>query len=167
MSHSLSLKSLTSRRLIRIPLSMSMADAYDLLFRNKIRHLPVVDENDHIVGIISEPDFVRLGSNNRISPDLQRSRETPVSEVMTRELHVVSIDGDVKEAVDLMLTEKISACLVEKDQEIVGIVTTEDLLILLRTYLNNPSGSLRNKLEDFVYNSPLGTIGHVLSNAGI
>lgn len=160
-----------SKNLITVSPNTPLLLAYQLLGENEIRHLPVVD-NGIIVGIISDRDFLlaQIPASRRsgVHPwPVAFATGSTVADFMTTDLKIISVDGDVKEAVNFMVNMKTSSCLVEKSGMIIGIVTTEDLLVLLKSYLENPKGSLKAKLENFILTSPLGTLAHQLGNAGI
>jgi CBS domain-containing protein len=161
-----------SKDLISVAAEMPLHEAYAVLRYHHIRHLPVVDNLGNLVGIISEQEFDRAKIPETfafLSKQLPARfpPQSVVGDFMLSQLHVISMDGDIKDALDIMIQTKTTACLVEKDNVIVGIVTTEDLLKLLKDYLDNPSGSLRSRIETLIVNSPLGAIGHMLTPTGI
>jgi CBS domain-containing protein len=161
-----------SGQLINVNANLPLEEAYSILRDNWIRHLPVVDENNHVIGIISDRDFSRaiVPDSKKTLPSYTIPEFPPLATVgmyMSSDPFTISIDGDLKEAVQIMVETKTSACLVAKNGEMVGIITSEDLLKLLTEYLEKPSGSMRERIEAYLMNSPLGAIGQMLSNAGI
>lgn len=87
---------------------------------------------------------------------------------MTQPAKIVNIHKDLESVIDLMINEKVSSCLIEDNGEVVGIVTSEDLLRVLKDHLNQPAkGSVRSILYDYVIRYPLGAAAQALSNAGI
>jgi CBS domain-containing protein len=161
-----------SKNLLTVRPEASLIQAYQLLGEHEIRHLPVATEQGIVVGIISDRDFLlaQLPDSHRDDTQPWPPNFAPgakVADFMTTDLKVISIDGDVKEAIEFMINMKISSCLVAKENMIVGIVTTEDLLVLLKSYLENPSVTLKDKIENYILSSPLGTLAHQLANAGI
>jgi acetoin utilization protein AcuB len=96
------------------------------------RHIPVLN-NGKIVGIITDRD-IRLALN---SPYILRERlqdkrlleKTPVAACMTPNPIIVEETATLYEAVDLMLRHKISGLpVINADKELVGIITSTDLL---------------------------------------
>ena len=51
-------KSVMSRSIITAPPTMSIQDAFELMLKNKIRRLPIVENND-LVGIVTTKDLMR------------------------------------------------------------------------------------------------------------
>jgi CBS domain-containing protein len=161
-----------SKNLLSVRPETSLVQAYQLLGEHEIRHLPVATEDGLVVGIISDRDFLLAQLPQPQRNDHQAWPPTfvpgaQVADFMTTDLKVISIEDDIKEAVEFMINMKISSCLVAKENIIVGIVTTEDLLVLLKSYLENPAVKLKDKIENYILSSPLGTLAHQLANAGI
>lgn len=122
----LALKDHMSRRLITISHSASVAEASRLMRNYWIRHLPVLDENEEfIVGILSEREVMA-------APSLEIS----VDKVMSTPIKTFPVDTPIRNVVEAMVEEKLSAFLITKADEIVGIVTSEDMMVLLLDILN-------------------------------
>jgi acetoin utilization protein AcuB len=114
----------------------SIGQAWDQLRALEIRHLPVVNADGELVGIVSDRDFVTppvpplmvelLGSP-------AASLDAPVSTIMTGAPIAVEPDDDVDDAIDLMLENKLGAVpVVGPDGEVAGIVSYLDVLRGLR-----------------------------------
>jgi CBS domain-containing protein len=86
-----------------------------------IRHIPVVDDANHLVGILSNRDLIRaLAAGNA---------QTPIGEIMTRSVRTVRVSTPAHDAAQAMLDGKFGALPVVGDQEqLVGIVTETDFL---------------------------------------
>src|SRR5262245_55961317 len=109
-----------SDRLGRAQLEMHIAE---------IRHLPVVDGRNHVVGILSNRDLIRaIGKSDRMA--------VPVAEIMTRTVQTVRPTTPAHEAADMLIQSKIG-CLpvVGEDLALVGIITETDFLTAARDAL--------------------------------
>ena len=114
-----------SADLVTVSPSTMLGDALETMEALRVRHLPVVDEG-WLVGLLSDRDARRC-----VEAGADRSpAETPVREVMTaaEELRVVHPTTLVREAAELLCRAKISSLPVVEGKELVGLVTTEDLL---------------------------------------
>lgn len=106
----------------------------DLMDQHCVRHLPVVDDEENLVGLITHRDLLR--GTRLASPDapaavereiLERRR---VEEVMT--IDPVAVDGDtlLSEAAAILLENKYGALPVVSGTRLVGIVTESDFVRL-------------------------------------
>ncbi len=166
------LKAIMSKDLLCVEPETSLEEAYFLLRSHWIRHLPVVDKDQKIVGVISDRDFASVkitgvGPTVASRAQVRFPFSSRVKNHMSDQIFSVSINDDLKMAIDLMLMNKISSCLITDNEHLMGIITTDDLLRLLKTYIDSPKDSLRTRLEVMLKTSPLGTMGDILANAGI
>ncbi|MFO0547201.1 MAG: CBS domain-containing protein [Polyangiaceae bacterium] len=113
--------------------SDSLAMALDALQSMQVRHLPVVDEDDNLVGILSDRDLgslVRLFIEGADAEDLAAPLNSrTVAELMSADVLSVSPDTSTNAIVELMLEERIGAVpVVDGDGAVVGIVSYVDIL---------------------------------------
>ncbi len=125
---------MTKDPLIVIP-SETIAQADELMAVNKIRQLPVVKGRE-LVGIITDRDIRSFLSGSLLSAPEAREKalDTKIGDVMTRDPLTLSPDDELREAVELLINEKIGGIpVVDEAEGIVGIVTYVDVL---RCFLN-------------------------------
>lgn len=167
------LAQVTTTKLVAIHCNEVLDTAAKLMSTKKIRHLPVINNAGIVVGIISDRDLLRasvpmLDENGiPVSGTLRFVAGASVLQYMSTALRAVTPDASVQEAIDLMLRDKISSCLVVEGQNVVGIITYEDMMDLLKNYLSNPRGSLRSTVASYIAQSPLGPVSNLLANVGI
>ncbi len=118
-------KKIYSRNVINIEQSAQLSTANEMMNNYNIRHLPVVNDEAVLVGIISRSDF------NGLKFVDSRYNGFTVNQVMSSPVKIVSQTAKVSEVAEIMLSTKISCVLIAKDEEVVGILTTDDLLRLL------------------------------------
>ena len=114
-----------TKKLVSIKEDSTLAEAEDLMNNYNIRHLPVVDSEDILVGLLSKSDFIGLKYAD------SRMKGFVVRDLMSSPVKAVAPDAKVQEVAKLFIDKKISCALVIKQDEAVGIVTSEDLLRLL------------------------------------
>ena len=121
------------------PLTVSPSDtvgkAEELMYENHYRQLPVV-ENKQLIGIVSDRDIRSfLAHPSFVEPEKRaRALRTKVNEIMTAKPLTVSPEDDLREAVELLIEEKIGGIpVVDETEGLVGIVTYVDVL---RFFLN-------------------------------
>lgn len=119
------IKNILTKKLVTIGEGSSLSDADGLMNNYNIRHLPVVDSTDTLVGIISKSDFIALKYVD------SRLNKFIVKNFMSSPVVVVSITSKIKEVAQLFVNKKISSVIAIENGEAVGIVTSEDLIKLL------------------------------------
>lgn len=108
------------------------ATAYDLMASHRIRHLPVVAENNELVGLISQQDIMAnvLFADNSL-PVAERQdllRAIRIEEIMTTSVETVSPTDTALEAGQTLLESKISCLPVVEGSQLRGIITEADFV---------------------------------------
>lgn len=99
----------------------TVGDAYALMTERGFRHVPIV-EAGLLLGVISMTDVGHLGAK---VPEILAK---PLHEVMSKKLVTVKPAETVASAAAMMASRKINSLLVVTGNQLVGIVTTYDLL---------------------------------------
>ena len=107
---------------------------------NNIHHIPVV-EYKKLVGILSHSDFLKL--LDREDPVVDMDNMT-VNDIMTEHLGKLQPDDTLRTAVDLFTLNYFHALPVVEDGELVGIITTHDVLNELNKEVPNLSDYRKN-----------------------
>lgn len=116
------LSSIMTTNLVTVTPENTLREAYDLLRKKRIHHLPVV-EGKKLVGIVTTYDIFKLQSS---PPDFDT---TKVRDVMTTKIATLSPDDKVGSAVLVFVENLFHAVpIVDKDRNAVGIVTTLDVM---------------------------------------
>jgi CBS domain-containing protein len=100
----------------------TVIDAIRLMDEKNVGALPVVD-NGKLVGIVSERDYTR-----KVILKGRSSKETPVSEIMTRELLIVGPGDGVTECMRMITEKHVRHLPVLDGANLVGILSIGDLL---------------------------------------
>jgi acetoin utilization protein AcuB len=114
-------------RMTRLPVTVTgettVQEALRVIDECQVRHLPVLDNNGALVGIVSEKDLLRANSGH------------PVEEIMTRDVITATEYTALEEAARIMIDHKISSLPVVRDGKLVGIITETDLFELFMELL--------------------------------
>lgn len=125
-------KEIMSSELITIKAAESITTAYKLMHEKGIRHLPVIDERNSIVGILSDRDIQRamqVRKLNSFQQEIHLDAMIPVEDFMSWPVYVVSESTSIMRVAEEMLSQKVSAFLVEDNKgRVKGIITTDDML---------------------------------------
>jgi acetoin utilization protein AcuB len=124
---------MTKNPLVMTP-SETIGQADELMAENRIRQLPVVNEGA-LLGIITDRDIRSFLAPSLLDPEERtKALKTRVRDIMTSEPLTLSPDDDLREAVELLVEEKIGGIpVVDEAEGLVGIVTYVDVL---RCFLN-------------------------------
>lgn len=105
------------------------------------RHLPVVDADGRLVGIVGRADL-ELFLSKAGSPGVMK-RQHHMDQVMTCEVVSVPPDCPLEEAATLMVKHKIGSLPVVEAGQVVGIITETDIFKQFAAVLGGGSDSLR------------------------
>lgn len=114
--------------------------AEDIMSMGSIRHLPVIDEENRIVGLVSQRDLFRASISSVLGFDRSKEHEwlgnIRVRDVMVKEVVTVDPEAGAIEAVDKFVSDKIG-CLPVANAEgkLVGLLTETDCLRCFRDLL--------------------------------
>lgn len=128
----------------------SLPQAISTIRKNKVRHLPVV-ENGKLVGIVVEKDLL----SNQPSPATSLSvyeiysllEALRVRQIMSKPVITVTPDWPIEEAARVMVEKKISCVPVMEGDELVGIITETDVFKILVDVLGGQEAGFRLTLR--------------------
>jgi acetoin utilization protein AcuB len=143
-----------TRNLVTLSPEASVAEALTLCRKRRIRHIPILEEG-RLVGIVSDRDL-RDASPALGEPERARTlREIRVADVMTREVITVDPQDSIENAAQQMYELKIESLpvvsegavaeggAVVADEEVLGIVTSSDVMRALVTLAGLPEPGCR------------------------
>jgi CBS domain-containing protein len=111
-----------------------------MMERNRISAVPVVGPDGEAVGIVTSTDLV---ANPR--------DDTPIGRVMTERVHSVPAYNDVHVAARVMRNHKIHHVVVTHEKQVVGIISSFDLLKLVedhRFVMKSAPDSIKRKVKE-------------------
>ena len=111
---------------------LSAAD--DLMRLGRIRHMPVVDEDGALAGIVSQRDLFHSGLLRALGYGTHAKAQAldllGLKEAMNTEVLTVTPDAPLQEAAKIMLERKVGCLVVVEGKKIVGILTEGDFVKL-------------------------------------
>ena len=106
----------------------TIQDAITLMNGKTIRHIPITDENNHLLGLVTQRDI--LAATSPQSTAKQREMSTLLNTIMVEKLATVNKGADLRQAA-LFLQQHKHGCLpVVENDELVGIVTDSDFVTI-------------------------------------
>ena len=116
------------------PVTVHKDDNYDLAFeimdKKNMHHLPVVDGENHVVGIVTRRDL-------QLAARVFKEAPTEISEVMHTPVFTIAPDANLLSAVEQMHDNRIG-CLpvVGPNNDVQGVLTETDLFRALTDLLS-------------------------------
>ena len=111
-----------------------LAVADDVMRLGRIRHLPIIDEDGALAGIVTQRDLFHSGLLRALgfgSHAKERAMELLVlKEAMKTEVVTIAPAAPLTEAAKIMLERKIGCLVVVEGKKIVGILTESDFVKL-------------------------------------
>lgn len=131
----------------------NLGELMELLSLNHISGVPVVDEEGAMLGVVSQTDVAahlgglysdqarsghgyhqgRLAYFNPLDPQVDPLlRSTSVGEILSTTVHCVAPDASLHQVIEVMLREHVHRLPVLQDGKLVGLISTLDVLRILR-----------------------------------
>jgi len=146
---------LVRERMTRHPVTVSpdtpVSEALDLMRREKVRRLPVLDKGSRLVGIVLEKDLLYASPSPATSLSIYEMHyllsKLTVAEVMSREVITVDEITPLEEAARIMADNIIGGLPVMRGDQLVGIITETDLFKVFLEMLGAREKGVRLTLQ--------------------
>jgi acetoin utilization protein AcuB len=122
------------KEVITISRKTSVLDAQKIMKANRVRHLPVVEEDGRLVGIVTDRDLRSVYPSIKLPPEeqkkeLQRLHEYTIEDIMTREVVSIAPTSTIQDALLLIEKTRVGAFpVVDECGILIGIISVRDLL---------------------------------------
>ncbi|MDT8409934.1 MAG: CBS domain-containing protein [Wenzhouxiangellaceae bacterium] len=152
-------RDIMKKNVVTVEASISVRELAGLLTEKMISGVPVIDENDKPVGVVSLSDIVAHDDQRAIietehhaasyflrgwEDDLEPSdieslqvvqgEGLTVGDIMTPAVYSVTEDTDIAEMADAMINGRVHRLIVTRAGRVVGIVSTLDMLKAVRSH---------------------------------
>jgi len=101
----------------------SVLEALQLMAKKGVGALVIVDKDEEVIGILSERDYAR-----KIILMGRQSQDTPVKDIMTKEVYGVHFETTADECMALMTDKHFRHLPVCKDGKLAGIISIGDVV---------------------------------------
>ncbi|WP_017756142.1 acetoin utilization AcuB family protein [Calidifontibacillus oryziterrae] len=106
----------------------TIAKACEYIQTKRIRHIPIVDENFHVIGIVTDRDIRDVSPSIFHSEEHIEDLQKPIASIMTEEVITGHPLDFVEEVSAIFYEHKIGCLPIESEGKLVGIVTETDML---------------------------------------
>ncbi len=133
MNPNISVQEIMTTNPVTVPPTATLGEVRALFSKNSFHHVPVAGPGGELVGIISREDFFKVAyvlSVEAARADNTKSRfqHLMAEDIMTKYPLQLAPDDTIGLAADIFLANKFHAVPIVDDGQLVGIVTSHDLL---------------------------------------
>ena len=121
MAHTF-VKDIMKKDIVTIDSTKSITDAASIMDKKNIGCV-IISENEKPTGILTERDFVKIAAKNK-------GLSSSLFEEMSSPLITIGPGETVWEAAELMKTKNIHKLVVQDNDNVLGIITTSDLVAI-------------------------------------
>ncbi|WP_160724023.1 acetoin utilization AcuB family protein [Bacillus sp. USDA818B3_A] len=146
----------------------TIADAIHLMDARKIRHIPIIDQNRHLQGLVTVTQIREATPSIFHANEHPEDLKKPLEAIMKKNVITGHPLDFVEEAAGLFYDHKISCIPIINDQKLIGIVTETDLLrtMVELTGAHQPGSQIEIKVPNLsgVLNDITAVIKHRHAN---
>lgn len=116
----------------------------EILLKNKVSGVPVVDKDYHILGVVSEKDllfkkkepssitwiceYAEVVGAEKLGEELRRIHATRAEEIMSKKVRCLPENASIVEIASVMLREDVKRVFVVRGKKLIGVVSKVDIL---------------------------------------
>jgi acetoin utilization protein AcuB len=121
-----------------------------LLKQHSIHHIPIVDKDTRLEGIVSDRDFRDAAPSIFHSDEHLEDFEKPISTVMTKDIITAHPLDFVEELSAVFYEHRIGCIPIVEEDKLVGIITETDMLhtLIQLTGAHQPSSQIEVQVEN-------------------
>lgn len=106
----------------------TVADARQIMTSKHIRHIPITNANNHVLGLVTQRDVLAASGPELVSCDT--GIDIPLTDVMIRNVSVIHKNDSLRQAAVYLQEHKYGCLPVVEDNQLVGIITDSDFIAI-------------------------------------
>ena len=128
-----------TRNAVTIDMNADISQAREIMSENNFRHLPVVDESNFLIGIVTDRDIRSVSLSPHITGDngmeaLKRLSGIKIKDIMIKNPVALSPLDTLQDALILLQKKRFGAFpVIDEQKKLIGVVSVRDLL---REFIN-------------------------------
>lgn len=142
-----------NKKPITISPSTTISQAFNLLNKHRIRHLPVIDCEGSVLGIVSDRD-IRDASPSIFNPDDNNFLNNEIKTIMSTPVVTAHPLDFIEDTARIFYDHGFASVPVVSDNKLVGIITEKDMLYTLiqltGTHVKNSHVELKMKKKPYI-----------------
>jgi CBS-domain-containing membrane protein len=145
-------KEIMSKEVITVGMKTSVSELADILWKNRISGVPVLDENGNVVSVVTESDLIDqtkkihiptmisildsvifLESSKKTEKEIKKMAGNTVQDICSMELVSVSEETGLDEIATIMAEKSVHTLPVIQDGKLVGVIGKSDIIRSMAT----------------------------------
>jgi CBS domain-containing protein len=143
-------------------------DARKIMTEKHIRHIPVTDNDNHVLGLVTQRDILAATEPGLMQQAKSASdSDIRLSDIMIRNVSVIHKTDSLRQAALYIQSHKYGCLPVVSDDRLVGIITDSDFIaiainLLEQVELSEEETGIETETEDVIDNIKLPEVDEVL-----
>jgi len=121
-----------SKNVVKVNHEVSALEISKIMVKRRVSSVSIIDNDNKTIGIVTEKDLIREVCAKNIL-----ANTVTAAKVMSSPLITISKNSSINDATKLMVEKKIKHLAIHDNNDIIGIVTTYDLINVLRNKLKS------------------------------
>jgi CBS domain-containing membrane protein len=125
-------RDLMASEVITLRADENVSSFRDVLYDHGFRHVPIVDEEGNLVGLVTERDLLRNVLTDQADVPISVREEvmysTQIGDIMVQDVQTVEPEDTLPHAAQIMLENKFGCVPVTDGELLVGILTESDFI---------------------------------------
>jgi len=136
-----SVSKIGKKKVVTVSQSRPVDIAFDVLSKNNIRRIILVDKNDNYTGVVTQEDLFEYLEEDVYKVDLK------INDIIKTNKKVLTIDvaSNIENTIKLMQKYSVGSIVVTKENQHVGIITEKDILNITYKEIN-----LKSNIENYM-----------------
>jgi acetoin utilization protein AcuB len=128
-----------TRSVITVEKEAGIIEAQEKLIEHRIRHLPVVDTDNRVIGIVTDRDIrsalpFKLYKDSTGDKTKENLEDLTIGDIMTADPRTISPEDTIQDALLLLQELRVGALpVVDREHHIIGVISVRDLM---RAFIN-------------------------------
>ncbi|WP_156291543.1 acetoin utilization AcuB family protein [Oceanobacillus salinisoli] len=118
-------------KVISLPPTATIAKTLRLLQKHRIRHIPIVNEENEVIGIVSDRDVRDASPSILLEDSDSKELDNEIQTIMSSPVITIHPLDFVEEIARIFYDKEIASLPVVKDNKLVGMITEKDMLYTL------------------------------------
>ncbi|WP_186578357.1 acetoin utilization AcuB family protein [Aquibacillus kalidii] len=124
-------KEVMKTNVITLPPEAEISEALKLLQKHHIRHIPIIDQNNSVIGIVSDRDVRDAAPSIFHNEENKMELSNPIKSIMSQPVVTIHPLDFVEEVASIFYEQEFACLPVVREERLVGIVTEKDMLYTL------------------------------------